>query len=320
MAEETRHVLELAASEAQAAPSIFNTQPWRWHLANDELRLRADRSRQLEVTDPDGRQLTISCGAALHHAVVALAAAGYGAEVSRQQDPGDADLLAVVRVAGTRVPSENDRRLHQAIPRRRTDRRAYGAEDVESRTISGLVAAAENQSAHLHISSNDQVKVLRDAAIRAEQVHQADTAYQIELASWTHRPSRARDGVPAATAVVPTDRRVPVRGLAVPGVGISPGVEHDVAAIYALVFTDTDERLDWLRAGEALSAVVLSATAMNLAASPISDVMELAETRAEVSHILDGPGHAQIAVRIGHPPEGEMPASPRRDPAEVIDT
>jgi nitroreductase len=319
MDKEPRNVLKRAASEAQLAPSIFNTQPWRWRLVNDELHLQADRSRRLHVTDPDQRQLTISCGAALHHAIVALAAAGYDVEVSRRQDPGDGDLLAVVRVAGTRAPSENDLRLHQAIPRRRTDRRAYTAENVESHTISNLVAAAENQGAHLHIASDDQVKVLREAAIRAEQVHLADISYKKELAWWTHRPPPTRDGVPPLTAVMPTDRRVPLRSLALPGVGISPGLHDDVATIYALVFTDTDERLDWLRAGEALSAMLLSATAVDLAASPISDVIEVPETRTEVSHILDGPQYAQIAVRIGHPPMGELSASPRR-PAEVIET
>jgi hypothetical protein len=261
----------------------------------------------------------ISCGAALHHAVVALAAAGYATEVARRPDPDDEDLLAVVRVEGTRSPTAEDLRLHQAIARRRTDRRAFTAEKVASRTISGLVAAAENHGAHLHVASDNEVKVLRDLALQAEQAHLADTDYRNELALWTHRSPRTHDGIPPQTAVAPADRRVRVRSLALPGVGISPGPNDDMAAIYALVFTDADAPTDWLRAGEALSAVLLSATGADLATSPFSDVVEIPELRAEASQLLEGPGHAQIGVRIGHAPDHDVPASPRRDPADVMD-
>src|SRR5262245_36766735 len=92
--------LREAAEQALAAPSIFNTQPWRWQISDDTLRLWADRQRQLLVADPEGRLLTISCGVALHHARVALAAAGHQAVVRRLPDPADDDLLAEIRVEG----------------------------------------------------------------------------------------------------------------------------------------------------------------------------------------------------------------------------
>ena len=66
--------LAQAARTAGLAPSIHNTQPWRWRVDGSTLDLRAERSRQLAITDPVGRMLAISCGAALHHVRVALAA------------------------------------------------------------------------------------------------------------------------------------------------------------------------------------------------------------------------------------------------------
>lgn len=56
-----RRALSEAARRALAAPSIYNTQPWRWSLVDDTLQLWAERERQLAVTDPDARQLMISC-------------------------------------------------------------------------------------------------------------------------------------------------------------------------------------------------------------------------------------------------------------------
>ena len=64
--------LHEAARQALAAPSIFNSQPWRWVVLPGALQLWADRSRQLVTADPQGRLLTLSCGVAAHHALVAI--------------------------------------------------------------------------------------------------------------------------------------------------------------------------------------------------------------------------------------------------------
>ena len=63
-----------AVEHALRAPSVHNTQPWRWRVDAPSVHLYSDASRQLPNIDPDGRDLMLSCGAALHHCVVALAA------------------------------------------------------------------------------------------------------------------------------------------------------------------------------------------------------------------------------------------------------
>src|SRR3954469_15023558 len=80
---EARTALELAARASLRAPSVFNTQPWKWRLAGDVLELSSDPARRLGVTDAEGRLLLLSCGGALHHARVHLAAAGCHADVQR---------------------------------------------------------------------------------------------------------------------------------------------------------------------------------------------------------------------------------------------
>src|SRR5215218_353924 len=97
-------VLRVAAQVSLNAPSIFNTQPWRWQVGAKSLTLWADRSRQLLVADPDGRLLTVSCGVALDHALTALAVSHRTAEVSRLPDPTQPDLLAEIEVTGEHVP------------------------------------------------------------------------------------------------------------------------------------------------------------------------------------------------------------------------
>src|SRR6266540_575997 len=115
-----------AIALATRAPSVHNTQPWRWLLGDSTVHLMADWTRQLPATDPDGRDLLISCGTALHHLRVALAALGWAGEVHLLPNQGDPTHLAAVE-PHPHVPSKEDIALAAAIPVRRTDRRRFSS-------------------------------------------------------------------------------------------------------------------------------------------------------------------------------------------------
>jgi hypothetical protein len=68
--------LEQAARAAQHAPSVFNTQPWRWRITGESMELFADSDRRVDSIDRDSRLLLLSCGTALHHARTHLGVAG----------------------------------------------------------------------------------------------------------------------------------------------------------------------------------------------------------------------------------------------------
>lgn len=310
--------LRECAEAALAAPSIFNTQPWCWQIRGGVLRLWADHGRRLLVADPDGRMLTISCGVALHHARVALAAAGHEALVQRLPEPDESDLLADIRITGTRVPTADDLGLREAIRLRRTDRRAFHA-GLPADAAATLVDAVESQGAHLHLIRPSEVSTLALAAAQASAVQLDDREYRKELIRWTHRPPWSNDGLPVATAVEPGPRAVAVRNF-VPfnERGMPVGPYTDIDAQYMVIFTEQDSPLDWIRAGEALSAALLTVTCLGLASAPISDVTELAITREQLCRLLPGTGMPQLAVRIGQAPSGTLPTVPRRPANEVI--
>jgi hypothetical protein len=305
-------VYQAAARTAGAAPSIFNTQPWRWNVDASGLNLYADRERQLRVADPDGRLMTVSCGGALYEARLALAVAGHRIDVQRMPDPTQPDLLARIELTGQHRPTPDEPRLYAAIADRHTDRRAFTAQPVTRLTGDALVAAAEGEGAHLHLLSAEQVGTLAAAASRAGELQLTDPDYRMELADWTHRPDWSGEGVPTDTAVGPANRRVPVRDFA-PFDTDAPaaGDESDEGARYGLIFTDQDTPSDWLRAGEALAAVLLTAVDNNLATAPASDVTELPATRMELRRLLSGIGYPQVAVRVGHAPAGQPATAPR---------
>ncbi|GIM88318.1 Acg family FMN-binding oxidoreductase [Paractinoplanes toevensis] len=312
--------LEDAARAAQHAPSVFNTQPWSWRVTGDTMDLFADVSRRLDTVDRDGRLLLLSCGAALHHARVTLAAAGHPAVVERIPDPARPELLARVRLGEPAAPDAEAQRLADAITIRRTDRRAFGPRPVPEEELTALRRLVEAEGAYLHVVRPEQLPELAVTAELAARAEQADPAYRAELGRWTSRPDFAGDGVPATTAVRDELRRVPVRDFAPDGdAGLDAGTEHDQGAAYVVLFGTSDEPADLLRGGEALSALLLRATADGLSTAPLSDAIEVEWPRNLLRGMLAGLGDPYLVVRLGYLPANvPLPRAPRRDPRDVI--
>ncbi|MEV7225436.1 nitroreductase [Polymorphospora sp. NPDC051019] len=319
----TAQVLATAAWHALRAPSALNTQPWRWRAAARTLELRADPGRRLGTTDRDGRLLHLACGAALHHAYVALLADGWQVRIALRPDPaGDPELLARITLIGRGMPGATATALRDAIGRRRTDRRAFADTPVPAVLLDRLRRTVELHGTYLHLVRPDQLPMLAIATASAAADELADPDYRAELIRWTTRPAGSGDGVPAASAVRQAPRRVPVRDHTIGHhpAGLDVGAGTDRGASYGILFGSTDEPEAWLRAGEALSALLLTATDAGLAAAVLSDPVEREWPRHLLGELLSAVGTPYLAVRIGLPVEAApLPATPRRDPADVIE-
>ena len=315
-ADTLRTVLTLATR----APSVHNTQPWRWRVGDTCLDLFCQPDMQLHSTDPDARDLIVSCGVALHHCVVALASMGWQAKVSRFPDPEDPRHLATIEVA-PHTPDQADITLAAAIPRRRTDRRAYSSWPVAGGDIALMAARTARCGVMLR-----QVEALeRMKAIVAQAVwnHLSNGDYLRELTTWSGRYGSVA-GVPARNAP-PPDPTAPIPGRVFAGPALTPppGVSpaDDNAVILALG-TEQDDRLARLRAGEATSVALLTATAMGLACCPITEPLEIRETRDAVrADVFGSSGYPQMLLRVGWAPinADPLPSTPRRSLSRVVD-
>lgn len=312
--------LEAAAIASLHAPSVFNTQPWRWHIAGDTMQLFAAADRQLETVDADGRLLLISCGVALHHARTALAAAGWSVHVERLPDQVRPDLLARIRLGAAVPPDPQAQRMAASITRRRTDRRAFGDQAVSDEMLTRVRRFVEYEGAYLHVVPQDQVPMLAVTTQRADDAELGDPAYRAEIERWTNRPQWRGDGVPPETAVAPALRRVPVRDFLPEGAtGVPAGEGVDKGAAYVILFGTTDRRIDLLRGGEALSALLLLATAEGLATAPLSEAVEVSWPRHLLRGMLSDIGEPYLVVRLGYAASREpLPSAPRRAPGEAI--
>ncbi|WP_368050070.1 nitroreductase [Micromonospora sp. C28SCA-DRY-2] len=310
-----------AAAMAGHAPSVHNTQPWRWRVLPDALELYAVPDRRLTATDPEGRLLAISCGTALHHARLALAAEGWTAMVERLPDPDEVDLLA--RLTGFSQSGADPDAMHmvQCMQVRHTDRRPVSDEPVSTAALGQITSAVAAEGCRLQILDRDQVMELAAAAGHAATVEAEDPLLREELEYWT---SRAGTGTGLPPEVLPEQApqtTVPGRDFGRAGsLPIGPG--HDRAAVYALLYGDEDERDSWLRAGEALSAGWLTATRQGVSVTPLSGVVEVERTRQALRGLLAGLGHPYIVLRLGiaDPAHAGPPHTPRLPVEQVVDT
>jgi nitroreductase len=316
----------IAAAVALAcrAPSVHNTQPWRWRVADRSVHLYADPSRQLPATDPRGADLLLSCGAALHHLRVALAALGWRAIVHRLPNPAEPDHLAAVEFA-RREPTDADVAMAAAIPRRRTDRRRYSSWSVPSAVLILLAERAVDEGATVHevTGSRDRFD-LATAIGRAAALQDADPAYRAETRRWSGGHADV-DGVPAANAPSGLPQHGDVQLREFPGgelVDQRVDEWEDDGASLLVLGTSSDDRLSLLRAGEAMSAVLLEATAAGLATCPLSQPFEITETRDRIrTEVLDGTSYPQILLRVGWAAfnADPLPPTPRRPVADLVD-
>jgi len=313
--------LRRAVARATLAPSVHNSQPWRFVLRGNQLELHADLSRQLRVLDPSCRQLLISCGCALFNARVALAAAGYACRVDRLPDPDNSGLLARLTVPGTDPGLDELAALDAVIELRHTNRRRFADEPVPGEVVDVLERAALAEGALLQPVRREAQRVaVAVLSQRADSMENADPAYRAELRAWTTDEPDRMDGVPAF-AVPRTGGGsyddVPVRDFDTSGHGSLPAATHSsIEQCLLLLCTHDDEPADWLRSGEGLQRVLLELTRLGYVAGIMSQVAEVPSVRAMLRRELSLAGPPHLLLRVGRAPA--TPATRRRRLAQVL--
>ena len=319
---DTRTVTALV-KDATAAPSLHNAQPWRFRFlrASGAVELYADAQRSLPQADPQGRALHISCGAALFTLRVAAAHAGREPQVTLLPDRTRPDLLATVGLSAPAAPDDGLAALYPAIARRHTSRLPFADTPIPSAVRDSLRDAARRERAELVFPGPWHVRMLLDLTEDAAWREALAPERTEELAHWTHRGagSASADGIPDyAFGPRRRDGGAPVRDFSAGGRTADLGTaDFERVPQLALLGTADDRPYDWLRAGQALQHMLLTATAHELVASLTTQALEWQDLRWAARDPLTSMGHVQAAVRLGYGPVG--PRSPRRPVRDVLE-
>lgn len=309
--------LEFMLRYAILAPSNHNTQPWLFRINAMNAEVYADRRRMLPVIDPEGRELAISCGAALYNLRIAAEYFGHTYRVELLPNSAQPELMARLDLGLEGETSSEDVVLFHAITQRHTNRKPFEDRAVPENVLADCAAAAQELGVQFQVVSEESSRQsVADLVAEADRRQWADRPFRVELAHWIRtRPDDSPDGLPVAAAGVkdwlsfagPMWIRTFDRG------GGLAASDREIAVhspVLAVLSTDQDHPLAWVNTGQALQRILLVATSEGLASSFLNQPIEIADLRNRLAEIAGLSGYPQVLLRLGYGPE--VDPSPRR--------
>jgi nitroreductase len=309
--------LEFLLGYAILAPSPHNTQPWLFRLNAKDVEIFADPRRALNVADPEGRELAISCGALVFNLKVAVEHFGHQYQVKIEPDPGNPDLLVRFQLDLHGAADSEEVLLFNALTRRRTCRKAFRDQPVPQELVEAWTAAAARHGAWLAVAQEEPARLaLAELVAGADRIQWSDKRFRAELANWSRsKPFERGDGFPATELGVnewlafagPMLLRTFDRG------GGQAATDREIALhspVLAVLGTDADNARSWIDAGQALENVLLIASAEEVQASFLNQPIEVAEIRPRLAESIGRTGFPQVLIRLGYGPEAAP--TPRR--------
>jgi hypothetical protein len=314
------HAQYLIATAARA-PSVHNSQPWRFRVGRDAVELWCDPHRRT-WSDASGREMLISCGAALFGLRLAMRSLGFQPVVELLPDQARLRLLARVRL-GRNVPMNAlEVRMLAAVPHRHTHRGAFEPGTLPPGLLPGLQNDALVEGAELaFIPPGLGFQRLARLAASAARRGNLDPRAKATIRRWTRPAGQPeRDGVPATALAVGRalgmrQGRLPQRDF---DLGRNLGllsVEGAPPSVTAILLTRGDRRADWLHAGQALHRMLLHAASEWVFASLYTQPLEDPVTRVLIPGQVGIPGQPQMILQFGRAKTAASTA--RRSPDEL---
>ena len=311
--EQARFLLSFAV----LASSSHNTQPWKFKIEKNVIKILPDYSRTLAYSDRTYRELFISLGCVLGNLEVVSRHFGFDLKVDffPEDDISDSPIKVVFRNKQFSKPNSNDQLA--SILSRRTNRFPYKEQHVDLETINELIASVNDHSV--------EVKVVTDFAPRAKIVSLiertsrhvfADSIFKEELSEWLRSVyTRRNDGIPLFDM-----------GIARPLTIIAPMLMRWIPAFlqanlderlfssapaFIIFLTKQDTKEHWTRVGRSLELVWLAATMKNLSLAPWAGLIEYKKARLSLKKIMNTDHEPIFFARLGYA-GATPPYSPRR--------
>ncbi|BBK40360.1 Tat pathway signal protein [Allostella vacuolata] len=311
---------------ATLAANGHNTQPWRFAVADDAIRLFPDMARRTPVVDPDDHHLFVSLGCAAENLAIAGRVAGRPGEWAFEPGDGSAARFAFaprfVFVDGGAVADP----LFDAIPRRQCTRAEYDGRAIPAADLAALEQAGSEPGVRL-VLLTDRTRIgrARELIVAGNDAQMADPAFMAELKQWIRfNPRSAMDTGDGLFSGATGNPALPtLLGPRAFDLFFDPGAETDryarqVASSGALAvfIADKADPAHWMRVGRACQRFTLAATARGLKHAYVNQPVEVERLRPELAALAGEPGRRpDLVLRVGFGPT--LPYSPRRPVAAV---
>lgn len=299
---------------ASRAPSIYNSQPWRWELSGSTLHLYARRERGVSSTDPTGRELTICLGVVLGHLQMVMEGFGWRCATTVLPDPNHSEHIAEIMFRRSPSITEGQRHRLESIAVRRTDRLPMTPPPDWDRFFSNLHAILEPSEVVLDVVRDAGRTTLVEASVQAASNRAYDSRYNAEMTWWSHRDEQSSDGIADSALVTAAEYgRV---GLAREFPAVDRPQRHMTVEVDAarviILSTISDDIRDVIACGRVLSTVLIEATCVGYATCTVSHVTENSLSRSMIGSLTTGTALPQVLVRVGMTSDDTTPEQTHR--------
>ncbi len=309
---------------ATLAPSGHNTQPWKFSIKKNSIKIFADFTRRLPVVDPNDRELYISLGCALENLLIAARYAGYDSEVEYfpEGEPTECLLLKLNSFNASR-----DSTLFRAIPERHTNRREYNKQQIPTADLNKLESVQkENGVTCVVLTGPRAIEQIIELVKEGNSIQMNDDAFMDELISWIRfSDSEAEKHLDGLTSRAMG--RSPAPGwlgrmfmrLFISAKSQSKTDEKNIRSSSALmvVVSEKNDKKSWVDVGRSFERIALTLTALNIKNAHLNQPCEVPQLRRQLQqHLALGSAHPQLLLRIGY--AEPLPHSPRRPVQQVL--
>ena len=298
------------------APSSHNTQPWKFSVGEDEIRIFADQTRWLKVADPDQQELYISVGCALENLLIAAEHFKYGHQVTYFPKFDQEELVAIVKFKpqDQQVPLIRDPALFNVIPTRHTNRKFYEERFIPQTDLQRLQNCCVEKGIWLHLTDDMEIKrKVDELIIRGDVIQFSDPAYRKELGYWI---GQGVFGTPWLLSKIGE--------LAITYMNMGKGqAKKDSkvlmsAPILAALSSRMNDMESQVKIGQVFERLCLMATLLKISVHPMNQILEIPELKTEVGKLIPIPDvFLQHTFRMGYA-EPEKKCTPRRPLEEVF--
>ncbi len=283
---------------AVLAPSILNTQPWLFKAGERQIDLFADRRRGLAVSDPDDRQLTISCGAALSFLTLAMKRFGRLPIVHTFPNLANPDHLATIKWGGIHEPVPATLRVFEGMKRRNLQVAALSSKTPSEILMEDVLDDLDRPGIKIERLTDPQERArVGELILEASRAQEADGSFRRERENWSHPDRRhSRDGLPETP---------PRNGRDVSGEPRFRADEYRQSLSAGgpeliVLGSRGDSRASWFEAGRVMAHLILRGAANGLSTQFVNAPLEIPAYREKVDRVQKGGWRSQSIIRMGY--------------------
>ena len=309
---------------ATLAASSYNTQCWKFKIAENGIVILPDFTRRCPVVDPDNHHLFVSLGAATENLLQAALYNGLQGEVNFD---ANATQLINVELTPTKAIASP---LFKAIPDRQCTRAEYDGKPLSAEELNLLELAGTGDGVHILLHTEKQaMENILAYVVAGNSAQMQDPAFMAELKSWLRFNAAdavsTGDGLYSATLGNPSLPKWLASAMF--EFMFNTKTENDQYAKHirssagvAIFVSDKNDAAHWLEVGRCYERFALQATALGVRSAFLNQAVEVSPVRQQFARHLnivdsEDAGRIDLVVRFGR--GRQMPKSLRR-PIEAV--